>query len=92
MCFGGFLLIIPPKLNTTIFFLFRKPSWSVLAQRLTRLELTCPASYSPNSYSLPLADYLLLVAHLAGLTSLRLVGVGREGPLPLTTTLRYFYL
>jgi hypothetical protein len=63
-----------------------------LAQRLTRLELTCPASYSPNSYSLPLADYLLLVAHLAGLTSLRLVGVGREGPLPLTTTLRYFYL
>ena len=59
---------------------------------MTRLDLTCPASYSPNSYGLPLADYLVLLAHLFSLTSLRLVGAGRDGPVPLTTTLRsYLY-
>jgi len=67
-----------------------KPSWVALSQRLTKLDITFPAAYSPNSYGLPVSDFMLLTAqgNLSQLKQLRLVGAGMMGPLPLIPTLR----
>eukprot|EP00092_Neocalanus_flemingeri_P003022 GFUD01003231.1.p1 GENE.GFUD01003231.1~~GFUD01003231.1.p1 ORF type:complete len:621 (-),score=171.92 GFUD01003231.1:623-2485(-) len=64
-------------------------SWVTLSKRLTRLDITFPAAYSINSYSLPLEDYTRLMQNLANLEELRLVGAGQGGPIPLMPTLQY---
>jgi len=64
-------------------------SWAMLSKRLTKLDITFPATYSINSYSLPLEDYTRLMQNLGNLEELRLVGAGQGGPIPLIPTLRY---
>lgn len=64
-------------------------SWAMLSKRLTRLDITFPATYSINSYSLPLEDYTRLMQNLGNLEELRLVGAGQGGPIPLIPTLQY---
>ena len=64
-------------------------SWATLSKRLTKLDITFPATYSINSYSLPLEDYTRLMQNLANLEELRLVGAGQGGPIPLIPTLQY---
>jgi len=64
-------------------------SWAMLSKRLTKLDITFPATYSINSYSLPLEDYTRLMQNLGNIEELRLVGAGQGGPIPLIPTLRY---
>jgi len=64
-------------------------SWTTLSKRLTKLDITFPATYSINSYSLPLEDYTRLMQNLGSLEELRLVGAGQGGPIPLIPTLQY---
>ena len=64
-------------------------SWAKLSSSLTRLDITFPATYSPNSYSLPLQDYTRLIQSLHNLERLRLVGAGLGGPIPIMQTLFY---
>jgi len=64
-------------------------SWTILSKRLTKLDITFPANYSINSYSLPLEDFTRLMQNLGNLEELRLVGAGQGGPIPLIPTLHY---
>jgi len=64
-------------------------SWITLSKRLTKLDITFPATHSINSYSLPLEDYTRLMQNLGSLEELRLVGAGQGGPIPLIPTLYY---
>ncbi|XP_023325517.1 uncharacterized protein LOC111699155 [Eurytemora carolleeae] len=68
--------------------MIRKPSWVILANKLTRLDISFPASYSCNTYGLPLRDYTELMKNLENLTSLRLVGAKTDEPFPLLPTLK----
>ena len=69
--------------------MIRGASWASLARQLDRLDLTCPAAHSINSYSLPLEDYTRLFQHLGNLTELRLCGAGQGSPVPLIPILHY---
>ena len=64
-------------------------SWALLARRLSRLDITFPATYSINSYSLPLEDFTKLMENLSNLVELRLVGAGQGGPIPLMPILHF---
>ena len=64
-------------------------SWALLARRLSRLDITFPATYSINSYSLPLEDFTRLMENLGNLVELRLVGAGQGGPIPLMPILHF---
>ena len=63
-------------------------SWSMLARRLERLDITFPSAHSINSYSLPLEDYTRLMENLPNLTQLRLSGAGQGAPVPLIPILK----
>ena len=65
------------------------PSWVLLAERLTHLDLTFPSAHSINSYSLPLEDFTKLMESLSNLQELRLEGAGQGGPIPLIAILNY---
>ena len=65
------------------------PSWALLANKLTKLDVTFPASHSINSYSLPLEDFTKLMENLSNLEELRLEGAGQGGGLPLIAILHY---
>ena len=69
--------------------MIKRNSWVRLASKLTKLDITFPSSHSINSYSLPLEDFTKLMVNLTNLISLRLVGAGQGGPVPLIPILKY---
>ena len=66
-----------------------KPSWSRLSRQLTKLDITFPATYTINTYSLPVEDYHRLLQSTENLEELRLAGGGQGDPIPLLDTLLY---
>jgi len=72
--------------------MLKKPSWGFLSNKLVYLNITFPSAHegaTGNAYGLPLEDYTRLFQNLPNLESLKLVGAGMEGPLPLIPTLKY---
>jgi len=69
--------------------MLRGQSWLSLGEKLSKLDLTFPATYSINSYSLPLEDFTLLMESIPNVKELRLEGGGGGAPLPLIPILFY---
>ncbi len=68
--------------------MLRSPRWNELCSKLTNLEIVFPSAHTPNSYSLTLGDLGRLLSKAVNLKRLKLVGAGRESPVPLIQILR----
>ncbi len=69
--------------------MLRTPDWVRLCSQLRDLEVVFPSAYSHHTYSLSLGDLGRLLGGAASLRRLKLVGAGRESPVPLIHILQY---
>ncbi len=63
--------------------MLRGPDWDRLCSRLGTLEVVFPSAHTRNAYSLSLGDLGRLLGAATCLQKLKLVGAGRESPVPL---------
>ncbi len=69
--------------------MLRAPEWGRLCSSLRDLEIVFPSAHSRHSYSLSLNDLGRLLGSAKKLKRLKLVGAGRESPVPLIHILHH---